>query len=173
VSIWLVILAGLILAIVSIVGVVLTLFTLPGVWLILMVAAACQFVFPVPPFSWWTIGICAGLAMTGEVFELVASAAGAKVSGGGRSGAIGSVIGAMVGAVAGTFIPIPIAGTVMGAVVGAGVGALIAERGVAGKTWRQSAAIGTGAAGGRLVATVAKVAITAAVGVVLTVAAVV
>ena len=171
-SIWWVILAGVVMGVTSLAGVALTLVTLPGVWLMLAVAAAMNLLWPEPPFSWWTIGVCAGAAMGGEVFELVASALGAKNAGGGRSGAVGSLVGALVGAIAGTFlIPIAIAGSLVGAVVGAGAGALIAERGVAGRTWAHSATIGGGAAVGRLAASVVKAALTAGIGVVLTVAA--
>lgn len=172
-TLWWTILAGAIVGTASLLGMVLVLLTLPGIWFMLIAAAACQVLLPAPgPFSWWTLGICAGAALAAEIFEFVASAVGARKSGGGRAGAIGSIIGATVGAIAGSFI-VPIVGTIFGAVVGAGLGALTAERGIAGKSWSQSAAIGTGAAAGRLTATVVKAILAVAIGVALTVAAVV
>jgi uncharacterized protein YqgC (DUF456 family) len=171
-NIWMTILAGVLMAGASLFGVVLTVITMPGAWLVVLVAVLMQWLFPEPPFSWWTIGACAGLAAAGEIFEFAASAMGTKRVGGGRSGAIGSVVGALAGAIAGTFvIPVPLFGSLIGAVVGAGLGALVAERGVAGRSWAHSAKVGGGAAAGRLAASVVKAGLTGAIGVVLTVAA--
>ena len=169
-SVWLTILAAAVMAIASLAGFALAIVTLPGTWFILAVAVVCQFVFPEAPFSWWTIGVCAGVALLGEIAEIAASAAGAKATGGGRAGAWGSVVGAIAGAVIGSIFLLPIVGTLIGAVGGAGLGALIAERGVAGKTWTESAKVGSGAAAGRLVAVLIKAAIAAGIGVTLTVA---
>ncbi len=155
-------LAATIVVVVSLVGVVLTLVTLPGAWLMLATAVVCNLWQP-SMFSWWTLGIGAGLALLAELGELLASAIGAKKTGGGKSGAVGSVVGALIGAIVGTpFLP-PI-GTVAGAVLGAAGGALLAERGIASKSWKASAKVAGGAAAGRLVATVLKtgVAITVA-----------
>jgi hypothetical protein len=172
-SVWLLILAAVIMLVASGLGILLTLVTLPGVWVTLLAAVICQFAFGEPAlFSWWTLGGCAALAFAAEVFELFSSAAGAAKSGGGRSGAIGSVIGAIVGAILGSFI-IPIVGTVIGAVVGAGGGAIMAERGIAGRSWNQSLKIGQGAAVGRFAALIVKTAVAAAIGVVLVAAAVI
>ena len=169
-SIWLLLLAALIIFIAAAMGVLLTLITLPGVWLTLIVAVICQFAFGQPVlFDWWTLGIAAALALAAEVFELFSSAAGAAKSGGGRSGAIGSVLGAIAGAIAGSFI-FPLVGTVIGAVIGAGAGALLAERGFAGRTWSDAYKVGQGAAVGRLAAMIVKTAVAAAIGVLLVVA---
>jgi uncharacterized protein YqgC (DUF456 family) len=144
--------------------------TLPGVWLTLIVAIACQFLFGEPRlFDWWTLGICAGIAVLAEVYEFVSSAAGAAKSGGGRSGAIGSILGALGGAILGSFV-VPIIGTIVGAVLGAGLGALVAERGIAGRSWSQSYRIGQGAAVGRFAAMIVKTAVAAAVGLALFIA---
>lgn len=168
-SIWLLLLAALIIFVAAAAGVLLTLITLPGVWLTLLVAVGCQFAFGEPAlFDWWTLGIAAAIALAAEVFELISSAAGAAKSGGGRSGAIGSVFGAIAGAIFGSFlIPIPLAGTVLGAVLGAGAGALFAERGFAGRSWGDAFKVGQGAAVGRLAAMIVKTAVAAAVGVLL------
>jgi len=165
------ILAAFIILIASLVGALFTLVTLPGTWLIILVALVCQWAFGEPRiFSWWTLGAVTALALAAEVYELVASAAGSTKSGGGRSGAIGSIIGAVVGAIAGSFV-VPIIGTLLGAVLGAGVGAIVLERGVSRKSWSASYTIGKGAAMGRFTATIIKAFIAAAIGLTLTVAA--
>jgi uncharacterized protein len=161
-------LAGAIIVLACLLGIALTLLTLPGAWFMLAAAVACNLWQP-GMFSWWTIGVCAGVAVLAEIAEMLASALGAKKTGGTRSGAIGSVIGAIVGAIAGTpFFP-PI-GTIAGAVLGAGAGAMIAERGLADKSWKDSAKVGGGAAIGRLIATALKSAAAVAIAVTLCVA---
>src|SRR5688572_14996620 len=145
-------LAASLVTLASIVGIVLTIVTLPGTWLAVLVAAGCTLWQP-ELMSWWVVAAAAGLAAIGEIVELFASAAGAKRTGGARSGAIGAVVGGIVGAIAGSFV-VPIIGTIIGAIVGAGVGAALAERGVQKRGWRESAAVGTGAAAGRAVAMV-------------------
>lgn len=165
-------LAFAIVLITSLVGFALTLLTLPGVWLILAVAIVMQFAWGEPAlFSWWTMAAALALALLGEIAEFGASAVGSTRAGGGTSGAVGSIIGSTIGALVGTFvIPIPIAGTIIGGVVGAGIGAIAGERGVSKRTWGQSCRIGHGAAWGRLIATVVKLGVTAAVGILLCIA---
>lgn len=168
-------LAAFIVLLASLAGAFITLMTFPGTWLILLVALVCQWAFGDPRiFSWWTLGAMTGLALAAEVYEFLASAAGSTRSGGGKSGAIGSIIGAIVGAILGSFlVPIPIVGTFVGAVLGAGIGALVLERGIGKKSWTDSYTIGKGAAVGRFTATIIKGIIAAVIGVVLTVAALV
>jgi uncharacterized protein len=157
----------------SLAGTLITLMTFPGTWLILLVALGCQWAFGEPRlFSWWTLGITTGLALAAEVYEFAASAVGSTKSGGGKSGAVGSIIGAIVGAILGSILlPIPVIGTLAGAVLGAGVGALALERGIAKKSWTDSYTIGKGAAIGRFTAAIIKSIIAAAIGITLTVAA--
>lgn len=163
-TISLLILTAVLLALIALAGVALTLLTLPGVWLTLAAALVCQWAWGEPRmFDWWTLGILAAVSLAGEVLEMVSSAVGASRSGGGRSGAIGSILGAIVGAVAGSMI-LPLIGTIVGAVAGAGLGAVALERGISGRTWEQSLRIGTGAAGARAVALLIKTAIAAGVG---------
>jgi uncharacterized protein YqgC (DUF456 family) len=159
--------AAIAVVIASVAGVVLTLLTLPGIWLAVGVAAVVELLVP-ELLDVWTIGAAAAIGVVAELAELLVSAVGAKKAGGTRRGAIGSVIGALVGALGGSVV-LPIIGTIMGAAVGAGLGALIAERHGGAMTWRQSAKVGGGAAVGRLVATVVKTALAAAVGIVLTI----
>jgi hypothetical protein len=150
-------------------GVLLTILTLPGVWITLAVAIACQFIFPEPPFSWYTLGICTALALAGEVYELFAAPAAARRKGAGHSGALGSLVGSIAGAIIGAMV-IPIVGAIPGAVLGAGLGALSLERGIAGKSWSASASIATAAATGRLIATLLKVALAAGIAIALAIA---
>lgn len=149
------VLAAILVIFFGLVGVLLTLLTLPGAWLALGVAALCNWWQP-GLLSWYTIGAAAGIALIAEIIEALSSAVGAAKTGGTKRAALGSVVGSIIGAIAGTpFLP-PL-GTILGAVAGAGLGAVVIERGMAGKTWKDSAVVGAGAATGRFVATVAKV----------------
>ena len=156
--------------VVSLAGLALTLLTLPGAWVIIAVAIGCN-VWEPGTFSWWTIIAAAALGVVGEVLEFAASAAGAAKAGGTRRGAIGGVVGSLVGAIAGSAVLFFPVGAILGAVVGAGVGAALMERTHTHQTWHGSAKVGTGAAVGRFAATIIKGAITAAIGVTLSVAA--
>lgn len=160
-------LAVSLLAIAGALGVALTLLSLPGGWLLLLVAVVCWWL--VPSFdNWWWIGGAAFLAILGEIVEFFSSVLGAKVGGSGRHGAWGAFIGGLVGAIAGTvLIPVPVVGTIAGGVVGAGVLAALFERGGGKRTWRDSSRAGTGAAVGRLFATVLKAAVVSIMGVLL------
>jgi uncharacterized protein len=163
----------LVISLAGLVGIVLTILTLPGVWVTLAVALICQLIAGGDPplFSWWTLAAAFALAIAGEIIELIASAIGAARYGGGKSGAIGSIIGSTVGAIFGTFlIPIPIVGTIAGGVIGAALGAVMAERGCGGRSWGQSCRVGQGAAIGRLLSTVAKLAVAVAVTILLMIA---
>jgi len=149
------ILAGFIVILGAILGVVLTVLALPGIWFALLIAVICQ-LWQGDMFSPWTLFAVAAIALLGEILELVASSFGAAKAGGTRRGAVGALIGGIVGAVAGIpFLP-PI-GPVLGSAAGAGLGALVAERHGGSKSWGESARIGTGAAIGRLSATLIKV----------------
>lgn len=161
-------LAAAIVIVMSVLGVGLAAITLPGTWVALLTAVIVKFWRP-ELIDWTTIGVGAGLALVGEIVEIFASAAGAARAGGSRRGAIGAVVGSLLGAIAGAPFLLLI-GAIVGAVIGAGLGAVIAERGFTGRTWKDSARIGAGAAVGRLWATVAKVGISMTVALMLTVA---
>lgn len=170
------VLIGLGVSVLAWAGVLLTAFTLPGVWIALLAAGAAQWWSivqrPEPMFSWWTLGTCVAIALLAELVELGASAVGASKAGGTKMGAIGSVVGAIVGAIVGSFvIPVPVVGTIIGAALGAGGGALLMEKHLGEKTWQEAGKIGAGAAIGRLIATIAKIAFAAIVASVLSIAA--
>jgi uncharacterized protein YqgC (DUF456 family) len=135
------------------VGVVLTVVMLPGMWVTVLAAVLANVLMSPTPRSWWVVGAVAVLAVLGELAEMGSSAAGAKKFGASKSGMAGALIGSIAGAVAGTvLIPVPILGTLIGAIAGAGVVTGLTERGVAGRTWKESATSATGAAAGRAVA---------------------
>lgn len=142
----------------ALLGVLLVLLQGPGIWLALLAALLCD-VWRGGVLSWWSLGAVAVVAALAEVAEFAASAAGAAGAKGTRAGIWGALLGSIVGMVVGTFaIAIPIFGSVLGAIIGAGLGALVAERGVSGRPWKESAAVGGGAAIGRLLSTIVKTA---------------
>ncbi|HYC99957.1 MAG TPA: DUF456 domain-containing protein [Phycisphaerales bacterium] len=146
----------------------LALLTLPGVWVMLAAAALVNWLWTPGIYSWWTLSVCAGVALVGELLEVVASGVGAKKFGGSGWGATGAVVGSLLGALLGTLvIPIPVIGTIIGSVLGASGGALMTERWVKGRSWEESNKAAAGAAVGRLVATAIKLGVAVAVGLVL------
>ena len=149
--------AGIITTLGAIVGVLLTAVTLPGIWMMLLVALLCQIWQPTL-YSWWTLGAVALISVGAEIAEGLSSAAGSARSGGSKQGVIGSIIGSIVGLIAGTILLafIPLIGSIIGAIIGAGLGAVIAERGLARRTWGESFRSGRGAAVGRALSTVIK-----------------
>lgn len=161
-------LAAAIVILMSGLGIALAALTLPGAWVALLAAVICKLWRP-ELIEWSTIGVGAGIALAGEIIEIFASAAGAARAGGSRRGAIGAVVGSLLGAIVGAPFLL-LVGAIIGAVLGAGVGAVIAERGFAGRTWRDSARIGTGAAIGRFWASVVKVGLAAVIALILTIA---
>lgn len=149
-------------------GWAMALLTLPGVWVMLIAASVVNWLWWPGCYSWWTIGVCATVALCGEIAEIVASAVGSRRFGGSGWGAAGSVVGGLLGALVGTFaIPVPVLGTVLGSIGGAAVFAMGAERVVKGRTWEESRRSAAGAAAGRVVATAVKVAVAVLVGLVL------
>ena len=99
-------------------GWAMTLFTLPGNWV--MLAALALFAAFGPHADAWgistvVVGMAAGLAVLGEIFELVAGALGAKARGQQTRSllaVVGSLAGAMIGIGLGT--PVGPIGWVLG-----------------------------------------------------------
>ena len=109
-----------------------TLVGLPGTWLMVagaIVLTLCSTIWTdVQLWGWTVIGICLGLAVSGEIIETAAAGLGAKAGGGTKRGMVGAIIGSMIGAFVCTIvIPIPLVGTLIGAIAGAFIGALIGE----------------------------------------------
>lgn len=172
---WAHILVGSTLVLLNLLGIVFVALTLPGIWLMLLLAALAEWwsewMYGATMFSWWTLGVCAGLALIAEIIEFAASALGAAKFGGTRWGAIGAIVGTIIGAIVGSLLLLFPLGTILGAAVGAGGGALLCERHLGKRTWEEATKAGTGAAIGRLVATFVKVGVAIVVALVLSVAA--
>lgn len=162
--------AAILMVLVSLIGIGLTIFTLPGAWVAIAFAIGVKVLWQPQMFSYWALGTVVGLAALGEIIEFLASVAGAAKAGASKSGKWGALIGTLGGAIAGSFVLPPI-GTVVGAVLGAGVGAMVAELGIAQRSWADAAKSGQGAAIGRFVATLAKIGITITIAGILSVAA--
>ncbi|MCB1281403.1 MAG: DUF456 domain-containing protein, partial [Salinibacterium sp.] len=152
----------------ALLGILLTAVTLPGTWLAVLFAGVVVLIQR-DSMHWGYLVGGVGLCVAGEIAEFVASAAGATKAGGSRASAIGSILGALVGALAGTIVLgfLPIVGTIVGAAAGAGLGAIIGERGHAQRPWKESFAVGRGAAVGRLLSVVIKTGIAVVLAVVL------
>ena len=145
---------------------------LPGTWLMIGAMAVITWWQPngVDFFDPGTLIALVVLAGIGELLEFLSGVIGSKQSGGSKWGAGGAMVGGLIGGIAATFmIPIPIVGSIIGACLGAFAGALIAET-AGGQSLKPSLQIGTGAAVGRLLGTIAKLVIAVVMWIVATVA---
>jgi uncharacterized protein YqgC (DUF456 family) len=140
-----------------------TFFTLPGNWLILIFSIVYQLVLPAdahPRLSWSVIGLAVVLAVLGEAWEFMASAAGAAKKGGSRRGAVLSIIGSLIGSLGGAILAaplLPVIGPVVGALIGGALGAFAgAYLGERNRTHSDRMNIGKGALMGRLFGTAGK-----------------
>ncbi|MEM1184548.1 MAG: DUF456 domain-containing protein [Planctomycetota bacterium] len=148
--------AAIVITLVALLGVVLTVVNLPGIWVMIAVALVTEMYAP-EVFGWPLLIAALVLAILAEIAEFFASAAGTSKAGGTRSGMVGSIIGGIMGMIGGqVLIPIPIVGAIIGGIAGAWGGAVIAERGHAGRSWKESITAGHGAAVGRALSTVVK-----------------
>lgn len=148
----------------------LTLLGMPGNWL--MVAAAAGYAILIPAESslaigWVTVIVLLVLAALGELLEFLAGALGVTKAGGSRRGALLALAGSLIGGAVGLFVgvPIPVVGPLFGAVLFAGGGAFVGA--LLGEQWKgrdldESLKIGEAAFWGRLLGTVAKTAVGAA-----------
>ena len=144
----------------GITSVAMVVLALPGVWVMVLVAAACKWWQP-EVITWNAVLTLAIIAIVGEAIEMVASAAGAKKFGGSKRGAVGAIVGTMIGAILGSvLIPIPVVGTIVGGIVGAGVGAIGVERSIVQMSWKDSLKSGSGAAIGRTISIFIKLGLT-------------
>lgn len=141
-----------------------TLLGLPGNWgLAILAVALAYFVNDADHIDIHspTVTAILVLAISGEVAEFLAGAAGVKQLGGSRRGAVLAILGSVVGAVAGVFIgvPVPIVGSLIAAILFGGVGAFggaVAGERWSGKEWDASIRIGWGALWGKLLGTLLK-----------------
>lgn len=143
-------------------------FALPGNWGIVGLAGLFVWAAPAgggsPGLTWETVGLMLVIAIGGEVLEFAAGAAGAARQGASRRAIalalIGTVAGSIIGAIGG--LPVPIAGPLIGALLGGAGGAFAGA--YLGEMWKhggsaQGVTVGWGAAIGRLLGTLGKLAI--------------
>ncbi len=148
-----------ILIVVQIVGLALALFQMPGLWLMLAGTGIYAWVTASHGYVQWSLLWLLLLAIVAEVVEFVAGGAGAKKAGASKLGIFAAMLGGIVGAILGTiFIPIPIIGTIIGACIGSFLAAMGVEYGKR-RDLDHSLRVGYGAAQGRLLGILGKLAI--------------
>ena len=144
---------------------------LPGTWLMIITAVVFDWLLDAQLFTKASYIAMVALAALGELLEFAAGVVGSKAAGGTRGGAAGALAGGVAGAILATFlIPIPVIGSILGACGGAFAGALLMEL-RAGRGVAASLRSGIGAGKGRLLGTIGKVAVGAAVWLLIAVAA--
>lgn len=163
-------LLALMLVLALLAGWVLTVLGMPGNWLIL--AGAAAYAGLVGPDSRWAIGwgavgVLLGLALVGELLEMVAGALGVARRGGSRRAAVLGLVGSLVGGFVGLFVgvPIPVVGSLVAAVVLSSLGALagaVYGEVSSGRTLGESWEIGRAAFWGRMLGTLAKIVVACA-----------
>ena len=161
--------AAILLTVLNGVSVTLNLLMLPGNWI--MVASLCLFLLvagdPSSGPDWMTVLIVAGLAVAGELAELLAGSAKAARAGATRRSMVLSLVSSFAFSIAGTFlVPIPIVGTAIGAIIGAGLGAFAGAwlgEAWAGTSTDQRTKISQAAMSGRLLGMLMKLTIGAAI----------
>lgn len=119
------IIGAVLLAMLILLGLGLVVFGLPGTFIILLGAV----IYDVVTWSWdisgTTLLILLGIAVLGEIFDVIASGIAVKKSGSSFIGVLGAVIGGIIGGIIG--VPIPILGSVIGVFIGAFLGAFTFE----------------------------------------------
>jgi len=139
---------------------------LPGIWLMVIAVISYGLVTKFVTVGVITLSVTIVLALLSEVAEAYLGFGLAKKYGGSKRAGWGALIGGLVGA--GMGVPIPIIGSVIGSLIGAFAGALLFEylgHGDSDKAFRA----GWGALLGRVAATATKMAL----GLVITVMAVI
>ncbi len=152
---------SVLLLLVNAVGVVLVLLQLPGTWLMLAATVAMawwrweqQLITP------WCLGTLVVLALLGELVEFLGPALGAAKEKTSRRAVVLAVVGGVAGAIVGTVVLafLPVIGTLIGAVVGSGLCSMLGDL-WAGRPMELAIRGGRGAAIGRLVGAVGKLAV--------------
>jgi hypothetical protein len=115
-------------------GIVMTPLTLPGTWLIAGAGVLYSFFANFDggaTSTWWVLGWLVGLAVFGEIMELIVGTLGGKAV----QVSNGALVAAFVGGVLGLFIGVPVflVGALIGLYLGAFLGAFIYELFVLGK----------------------------------------
>src|SRR4051812_16112797 len=150
----------LLLIVVLLGGLFINILGLPGLWIMLLGVIVYTWATGFGgEVGWATLWVLFGIAALAEFVEMFLGSAGAKKAGGSRRAMMGAVIGALVGGIFLTgLIPIPIVGTIIGVCLGAFLGAGIVELMVRGGDIEGSLRVGTGAAKGRFLGLLSKLA---------------
>ncbi|HMB95823.1 MAG TPA: DUF456 domain-containing protein [Tepidisphaeraceae bacterium] len=158
------------LLLIALTGLLLNILTLPGLWL--MVAATAGYAW----LTGWkhfigptSMTVLILLAIAGELLEFAATAGGTKAAGARKRGIIGAIVGALLGGIFLSFVPVPIVSTIVGACLGAFIGAAVME--LSDRDFRHALRVGVGAAKGRFMGIVIKLAIGAMMFVIILIAA--
>lgn len=172
----LVICVYVLLLLVNAVGVLLVALQLPGTWLILLATVSVAWWrWDAGAIGWWALGALVLLAISGEVLEFIAGAWGARRAGASKRAAVTATICGVIGAILGAMLlsVVPVLGTLFGALLGAatgaGIGSILGDL-WAGREFRPALQAGKGAAIGRFMGALGKVAIAAVMWLVVVVA---
>jgi uncharacterized protein YqgC (DUF456 family) len=147
----------LLLFFVLLIGLLVNILGLPGLWLMVAGYGAYALATGWDRYVGWPslIAILV-LGLVAEAVEFLAGAAGSKAAGGRTRGMIGAIVGAFVGALFLSIIPIPIVSQIVGACLGAFIGAGVME--FTDRDLAHSFRVGVGAAKGRFLGIVSKLA---------------
>jgi uncharacterized protein YqgC (DUF456 family) len=147
----------ILLILISMGALALVVLTLPGLWL--MTAAAAVYALLTHEHYVGRDSLIALflLSLIGEILEFFAGGAMAKRAGGSRSGAWGAIVGGIIGGIIGSFV-LPIVLTIVGICIGSFVGAAAFEL-LGGGQADLAVRVGWGAAKGRFVGMMMKLAI--------------
>ncbi len=157
-----------------------TIFGAPGNWLMVASCAVYAWLAPTTEWTitWQALVIASGLALVGEIVELVATSYTTRRAGGSRKSAMMAIVGSVVGALVGILIgvPIPIVGPIIAGVLfaslGAMAGAMLVEQ-HSGRSGAETWQVGKAAFVGRILGTGSKLIFGAAILIVAIVALVV
>ena len=154
------ILLSILLLVINAALVLVALMGLPGTWLMVIATAIFAWAhWDESILGWPTLLSLLGLALLGEVLELVLGALGVKSSGGSFRGALGAMVGGVAGGILGTFlIPVAILGSILGAACGSFLGALTGECS-GGREFEAALQTGHAAFLGKLFGSISKVAL--------------
>src|SRR5207237_787471 len=131
---------------------------LPGLWLMVAATAVYGLITRWAYLGFKTMFALILIALIAEVVETVAGGAGAKRAGASKRGIAGAIVGGLIGALVLSFlIPIPVIGTIVGACAGSLLGAMLVEISI-GREVVHSLRVGVGAAKGRLLGIISKLA---------------
>jgi uncharacterized protein YqgC (DUF456 family) len=146
----------ILLLIVSAASMALVVVTLPGLWVMTAAAAIYALLTHEAYVGYKSLIALFLLALVAEVLELTAGGAAAKKAGGSRRATIGAFFGGIAGGIIGSFV-LPLVLTIIGVCIGSLVGAALGEITVARETG-QALRVGWGAAKGRFLGVLLKVA---------------